>query len=101
MDNQEAPQLQARPEANADILAQTAGIARERGVPLFSRSALMRRWQAEGVPAAAVIGPDGLHHTDLGYDCVAAALAGSIVAALRPALDAASSSMAADAGRAR
>lgn len=100
MDNQEAPRLQAMPEANARILALTAETARERGVPLFSRSALMRRWQEEGVPPTAMIGPDGLHHTDLGYDCVAAALARSIVAALRPALDAVPSSVAgvADAG---
>ncbi|MBI0535545.1 SGNH/GDSL hydrolase family protein [Roseomonas sp. KE2513] len=99
MDNQEAPKLQAWPEGNAQILAQTAGIAHDRGVPLFSRSALMRRWQGEGVPTAAVIGPDGLHHTDLGYDCVAAALADSILAALRPVLSPAAE--VADAGRAR
>lgn len=36
-------------------------------------------------PDAAVIGPDGLHHTDVGYDCVAAALAEGIAAAVRPA----------------
>jgi len=86
MDSQEAPRLQAMLEQKARIEALTTGIARARGIPLFSRGELMRRWQRDGVPNPAVIGPDGLHHTDFGYDCVAAALADGIVAAVRPAL---------------
>ncbi|WP_161993809.1 SGNH/GDSL hydrolase family protein [Muricoccus nepalensis] len=85
MDGQEAPRMEALPEAKARIEALTADIARDRGVPLFARGALMRGWRQDGVPDTAVIGPDGLHHTDFGYDCVAAALADGIAAAVRPA----------------
>ena len=84
MDSQEAPRLEALPEAKARIEALTGAIARTRGVRLFSRSELMRGWRRDGVPDTAVIGPDGLHHTDFGYDCIAAALADGIAAALRP-----------------
>lgn len=83
MDSQLAPRITAVPGHRrfGEILAQLAG---ERHLPLFSRTALMRTWQEAGLPGRAVIGPDGLHHTDLGYDCVAGALAEGILAALRP-----------------
>ena len=86
MDSQEAPRLWELPERKAAIEAETGAIAQARGIPLFSRGLLMRQWQRDGVPAGAVIGPDGLHHTDFGYDCVAGALAEGILATVRPTL---------------
>ena len=73
------------PEDQRRFEALTAQLAAAHHVPLFARGALMRLWESGGLPNDAVIGPDGLHHTDLGYDCVAAALADGIAAAIRPA----------------
>ncbi|MBR0657479.1 SGNH/GDSL hydrolase family protein [Plastoroseomonas arctica] len=83
MDSQVAPQIQAAPER---LHIQTAlhAVAAERRVPIYSRTALMQGWEAHGMPNSAVIGPDGLHHTDLGYACLSAALAQSILAAIQP-----------------
>jgi lysophospholipase L1-like esterase len=86
MDNQEAPRMRAVPGEKQGFEELTARIAAAQGVPLFARGVLMRQWEQAGLPNAAVIGPDGLHHTDLGYDCIAAALADGIMAAVRPTL---------------
>lgn len=83
MDSQVAPRINAMP-GHRRFEAILAEIAAERHLPLFSRAALMRGWEHAGLANHAVIGPDGLHHTDLGYDCVAGALAEGITAALRP-----------------
>jgi lysophospholipase L1-like esterase len=81
MDNQRSPRILANP--NHPIFEQSmAALAVDRQVPLFSRAARMRRWEEEGVPPAAFLVADGLHHNDRGYDCLAAALARSLVAAL-------------------
>jgi lysophospholipase L1-like esterase len=77
MDNQIAPR--ESPERLAVVDAIIAREARTRHVPLFSRSALMRSWQTEDPPVTGMIGPDGLHHTDRGYACVAEALGEAIV----------------------
>ncbi len=77
MDNQIAPRILARPghAVYNEILAREAARS---GVSLFSRSALMREW-AEAEPfGQPMIGDDGLHHTDRGYACLAAALARAI-----------------------
>jgi lysophospholipase L1-like esterase len=84
MDSQEAPRILAVP-GHRRFEAVLASLAAERRLALFSRAALMRGWEQAGLANQAVIGPDGLHHTDLGYDCVAGALAETIAAALRPA----------------
>ena len=42
--------------------------------------ALARR----GVPETALLAPDGLHHNDRGYDCIAEALAGALIAGILP-----------------
>lgn len=50
-------------------------------VGLFRRFALMRYWQATHPPEApAMIGADGLHMTDAGYDCLASDLASALEA---------------------
>jgi lysophospholipase L1-like esterase len=48
------------------------------GVAVFSRAEAMRRWEAMGVPP--LVGADGLHQNDLGYACLAEALAAALVA---------------------
>ena len=82
MDSQVAPQMQAAPE-RLRIQAAVHAVAADRRVSIFSRTALMQGWEAQGLPNAAVIGPDGLHHTDRGYACLASALAQSILAAVQ------------------
>jgi acyl-CoA thioesterase I len=81
MDSQRAPRILASPN-HATFDAAMAQLAADHRVPLFSRAELMRRWEAAGEPASGLIGEDGLHHNDRGYDCLAAALARSLVAAL-------------------
>jgi lysophospholipase L1-like esterase len=77
MDSQIAPRVREDRLAIYDAII--ADETRERHVPLFSRVALMREWQA-AVPAGdGMIGADGLHHTDRGYACLAASLGRSII----------------------
>ncbi|HYZ31220.1 MAG TPA: SGNH/GDSL hydrolase family protein [Crenalkalicoccus sp.] len=86
MDSQRAPQILTQPDHPA-FDAALGELATTEHVPLFSRAVLMRRWAAAGTPFAALLGPDGLHHNDRGYDCLARALARAILAGLhRPAL---------------
>ena len=81
MDNQRAPMILASAghirfdQALADVAIAT-------GASLFSRGGLMDRWREGGTPYEAFIAPDGLHHNDRGYRCVAAALAAMIVEGL-------------------
>jgi lysophospholipase L1-like esterase len=81
MDNQRSPRILAAPEHLVidQVLAQVAAAT---GATLFDRAALMDAWRAQGEPYSAFLAADGLHHNDYGYRCVAAALAGSIVAGL-------------------
>ncbi|WP_171615183.1 SGNH/GDSL hydrolase family protein [Roseicella sp. DB1501] len=85
MDVQRAPRIlhsTGFERLDAVILA----LAAETHAPLFSRAALMRGWDAEGTPYAAMISPDGLHHNDRGYACLAEALARSILGATGPSV---------------
>ena len=84
MDSQRAPRILSAPhyERFDAALRDLSAAAR---VPLFSRAALMRAWEATGTPYAAFLAPDGLHHNDRGYGCLAAALARSIQDAVGPA----------------
>ena len=81
MDNQQSPQLLARPEEPV-MDAELARVADNTGAALFSRRALMQAWDQEGAAPAKFIATDGLHHNDRGYHCVATALARSIIAGL-------------------
>ena len=82
MDNQRSPLILAAPE-HAQLDAILADAAREHDVSLFPRGALMQAWQEEGMPYPTFIAPDGLHHNDYGYRCVAEALTGDIIRSLR------------------
>jgi lysophospholipase L1-like esterase len=82
MDNQRSPLILASPD-HAALEAALAEMAREEGVALFSRGALMDQWQKNGVPYARFIASDNLHQNDYGYRCLAAALAQSMAEGLR------------------
>jgi lysophospholipase L1-like esterase len=82
MDNQIAPVVVSRP-LHPHIVAAMREVAAARSVPVFSRSDLMRSWEAAGTPPADMLHADGLHHNDRGYACVAEALARSILRGLR------------------
>lgn len=50
-------------------------VGRDAGVPFLDRSALMRQWIGSGAfRADQIIGPDGLHPSDLGYALMARAV---------------------------
>lgn len=86
MDNQVSQQVDAAPhhEVYVDEVAQEA---KKRRVSLFSRWALMLAWHRVDPAADTMVGPDGLHHTDRGYACLAASLAHAIEkAATRPVM---------------
>lgn len=81
MDNQRSPRILA--SADHTVLeAVLADVARETGANLFSRGRLMDAWQEEGAVLARFLANDGMHQNDLGYTCVARALADQIVVAL-------------------
>jgi lysophospholipase L1-like esterase len=83
MDSQRAPQILNAPHFERfDAALQT--LSSRLQVPLFSRATLMRAWEAAGTPNAEMLGPDGLHHNDHGYACVAQALAHAVVDAAGP-----------------
>lgn len=55
------------------------GVAAEDHVPVLSRYAAMKRWDAKGAKAlGSLLSRDGLHMNDLGYRCLAHALAEAI-----------------------
>jgi acyl-CoA thioesterase-1 len=83
MDNQRSPKILAAVE-HIVLENSLRDVARETGVSLFSRSHLMDAWADEGLKPGLFTAPDGLHHNDLGYLCVARALARQIEAAVRP-----------------
>ncbi|RAI56989.1 SGNH/GDSL hydrolase family protein [Roseicella frigidaeris] len=85
MDVQRAPRI-LHTTGFERLDAAIVALAAETHAPLFSRAALMRSWEAEGTPYDAMISPDGLHHNDRGYTCVAEALARSLLGAAGPAV---------------
>jgi acyl-CoA thioesterase-1 len=81
MDNQRSPRLLA--ETDHVVLEDSLrDIARATNVNLFSRSRLMDAWSDEGAKPGLFTAVDGLHHNDLGYECVSQALARGIVSAI-------------------
>jgi lysophospholipase L1-like esterase len=82
MDNQRSRRLLRSPD-NARINAALAHLARRYRVGLFSRDVLMRAWARAGADLSGFLAPDGMHMNDRGYACTAAALADSIVAAVK------------------
>lgn len=83
MDNQRSPAILASPD-HIQIEQALAEVAEATGAGLFSRGLLMDEWQRDGAPYARFVSDDGLHHNDLGYTCVAKALAAAIVSGLGP-----------------
>lgn len=84
MDSQRAPRILQAPGFEK-VDAAINDLAAETYAELFSRAALMRAWETAGTPAAEMLSPDGLHHNDRGYACVAEALARTVLAAIGPA----------------
>lgn len=82
IDLQYAPRVLADPDHPA-MLRLLQSVARETGSGLFRRFAVMRHWQASGqIAKADLIAGDGLHLTDVSYDCWASALATALVRSL-------------------
>ncbi len=77
MDNQRSPMILASPEHGVmeQILAE---LAVQYNMSVFSRGSLMDGWKNSGLPYAHFLANDGVHMNDLGYRCVADALATSI-----------------------
>jgi acyl-CoA thioesterase-1 len=81
MDNQRSPKVLAAVE-HIVLEDSLRRVAQETRVNLFSRSHLMDAWSEEGSKPGLFTASDGLHHNDLGYECVAASLSRLIVAAM-------------------
>lgn len=79
MDLQYAPRVLARP-AYALMEQVIADTAERDHVALFRRFEMMRYWHSEPGAVPATIGGDGLHMNDIGYRCLASALADALVA---------------------
>ena len=78
MDLQYAPAMLAKPQ-HEDMQTRIAHVAEEEGVGLFHRFAVMRQWvQTRQASMTDLVGPDGIHQNDFGYDCVARSLAASL-----------------------
>ena len=83
MDLQYAPRMLDKTGV-APMLARIAGIAADQRVGLFHRFDVMRSLvETRGMAVNDLIGPDGVHQTDVGYDCVARILAMGIEDAVR------------------
>ena len=77
MDNQRSPMILASPEHG--VMEQTlADLAVKYNVSLFSRGSLMDGWQRGGLSYEHFLANDNVHMNDLGYRCVADALATAI-----------------------
>ena len=81
MDNQRAANILASP-VYAGIAHALTEVAAETDAGLFSRDELMSAWEQDGYAASLFLAPDGLHHNDRGYRCIAQALSASLVAGL-------------------
>lgn len=83
MDLQYAPRMVEKAGV-APMLARIADIAADERVGLFHRFAVMRSLvDSRRMTVTDLIGPDGVHQTDGGYDCVARMLAVGIEDAAR------------------
>src|SRR3954470_13595310 len=83
MEPQHAPRVDAAPDSAA-YRAAVRRLGAELGVPVIRRFDLMSRWaQASN---AALVGPDGLHMSDTGYEKLGQAVSAFIRNAGRPTL---------------
>ncbi|GLR81036.1 SGNH/GDSL hydrolase family protein [Azospirillum oryzae] len=75
MDLQYAPKMLEKTGV-VPMLSRIAGIATDQHIGLFRRFDVMRTLvETRGMTMADLIGPDGVHQNDVGYDCVARMLA--------------------------
>jgi lysophospholipase L1-like esterase len=90
IDPQFAPKVIAKTEAEG-MVKLIAATAKQYGVNLFQRFAMMRHWrEQEGLAFETFTSPDQLHMNDWSYSCLAKALTAAIAeAALRPTASAA------------
>ncbi|MBP2312140.1 SGNH/GDSL hydrolase family protein [Azospirillum soli] len=78
MDLQYAPAMLSKP-THEDMQARIARIAEDEGVGLFRRFAAMRQWvETRQASMSDLVGPDGIHLNDVGYDCLARSLSASL-----------------------
>lgn len=78
VDPQFAPKVLEKPD-HARMLALIGRTARDTAVAVFHRFAAMRHWhESARIGFEAFVAPDGLHHNDWSYACVAKLIAGSI-----------------------
>lgn len=78
MDLQYAPAMLGKPQ-HTQMQALIARVAQEEGVALFHRFDVMRHWvQTRQASMTDLVGPDGIHQNDFGYDCIARSLAASL-----------------------
>jgi acyl-CoA thioesterase I len=82
IDPQYAPKVLKDPDAEP-MVALLSLIAADKGVPLFSRFALMRLWREHGVPFETSLSPDLLHMNDWSYRCFARNLANALVTSFK------------------
>ncbi len=79
MDMQFAPKVLAHP-LYREMERGLAELAKEEGVPVFRRFALMRNWIESGqLDFTTMLSPDGLHMNDLTYGCIGRILADAII----------------------
>jgi acyl-CoA thioesterase-1 len=81
IDPQFAPQVLAKSDA-VEIVDLISFAAKQVGVDLFPRFALMRGWHdQEAMPFEAFLSTDLLHMNDWGYDCLAKLLSSAMIEA--------------------
>jgi lysophospholipase L1-like esterase len=79
MDMQFAPKVLAHP-LYRDMEHSLAALAKEQGIPVFRRFALMQYWVESGqLDFITMLSPDGLHMNDLSYGCIGRALAEAVI----------------------
>jgi lysophospholipase L1-like esterase len=81
IDPQFAPQVIAKSDA-VEMVDLISAAAKQVGVDLFPRFALMRGWHdQEAMPFEAFLSPDLLHMNDWSYDCLAKLLSSAMIEA--------------------
>ncbi len=80
MDNQLSPRIQ-QSSGHDRFPEALRALAGEWHLALFPRGRVMAAWSAAGVPGAELLSPDGLHHNDRGYACLAEAVAAALIEA--------------------
>jgi lysophospholipase L1-like esterase len=84
IDPQYAPKVLRDPDARP-MVALLATVAKEAGIPVFRRFALMQYWHEQrDIAFAEILSPDLFHMNDWSYGCFAATLAGALSKAVLP-----------------